>query len=134
MEHDHYEHIPENMVEITTPSLMTLPKETRPIAKGSACTTPTSSTEFFEFYNHIKEHRGFDSEKLQEAKNAIVSGCFTAKQVKITLSGFLYEETKLEFAKFAFNYCFDKNNYSIVKNGLDNEEDRTNLEAYVHNW
>lgn len=134
MEHDHYQRVPEALADETKPTLISMPKEERPVVKRKDCSAPTSNTEFFTFYNHIKEHRGFDSEKLQEAKDAVVSGCFTSKQVKVTMSGFLYETTKLEFAKFAYNYVFDKDNFDIVAKALDSDESRTNLLAYVHNW
>jgi hypothetical protein len=135
MEHDHYEHIPESLAEVTKPTVMEMEKpETVPARPPRTCSEPTSNVDFFHFYSHLKEHVGFDSERLKEAQDAVTGGCFTSKQVKITMSGFRYEETKLAFAKYAFNYVYDRDKYGMVKGGLDTDEAQKELDRYIHNW
>jgi hypothetical protein len=100
-----------------------------------ACDKAISNPDFFTFINHMKrKHNGFDSEKLQEAKNAITANCFTSKQVKVTMTGFSYESARLEFAKYAYSYVTDREAYDQVKSSFLNEESGQELDRYIHHW
>lgn len=80
---------------------------------------------------HFKEHNGFDSEKLREAEMAAGGDCFTSKQIRIILSGFTYESTRIEFAKFAYDYVYDKSDFAAVKEGLHNASSWDEVEEYI---
>ena len=129
---DSYERIPDEYLSREKPSLI-IEDRIEIASKRKECTKPMSSIDFFDFYSHLKEHEGFDADKLIEAKDAVFSNCFTAKHVKITMSAFSYESTRLAFAKFAYDYVYDKDNYGIVKGGLRKDESGYELDEYIKN-
>jgi len=55
--------------------------------------------------------KSFEDSKLQIAKQITKSNCLTAEQVKGFMRLFTYESSKLDFAKFAYQFTFDKGNY-----------------------
>ena len=138
MEHDHYERVPEKLNVVTAPTSMAIPEaetavKTTPVVKK--CDKPMSNTEFYDFFKHMRrEHNGFDSEKLTEAKNAINENCFTSKQVKVTMTSFAYESTRLAFAKYAYSFVYDRDQYATVKQSFLNPESGDELDAYIHQW
>lgn len=56
----------------------------------------------------------FEDSKFTVAKQITQSNCLTARQVKEIMQIFTYEDTKLDYAKFAYNYTHDKQNYFQV--------------------
>ena len=53
----------------------------------------------------------FDDTRLSTAKQIISANCLNANQVMDIMKLFSFEESKLDFAKFAYSYCVDTNNY-----------------------
>ncbi|MFM7683799.1 MAG: DUF4476 domain-containing protein [Bacteroidota bacterium] len=47
----------------------------------------------------------------------------------MTIFGF--EETKLDFAKFAYDYCFDVNNYFLVNDAFTFDSTKDELNEYL---
>jgi predicted RNase H-like nuclease (RuvC/YqgF family) len=47
------------------------------------------------------------------------------------MTGFEKESTKLAFAKFAYDYVYDRSAYSVVSASLSKEAHRDELNAYV---
>ena len=99
----------------------------------TSCTEPATNPSFFEFFKHLKKHTGFDSEKLREAKMAATSSCFTSKQIKITMTAFTYDATRIEFAKFAYKYVYDPAAYAEIKGGFINDDSWPQVEEYIKN-
>ena len=54
-----------------------------------------------------------------------------ASQVKEVMGLFSFEESKLEFAKFAYDRTTDKNNYYIVNDAFDFEASIEALDNYI---
>lgn len=99
----------------------------------NSCTEPASNVTFYEFFKHLKAHNGFDSEKLREAEMAAGGSCFTSKQVGITLTGFTYEDTRIQFAKFAYKHVYDPAVYSSIKDGFKKSASWDEVEEYIKN-
>lgn len=59
---------------------------------------------------------GFDDTRLKTAKQIVSSNCMNVKQISDLASTFGFEETKLEFAKFAYDYCVEPKNYFKLNN------------------
>ncbi len=57
------------------------------------------------------EKQSFADTKLKVAKTFTKNNCLSVKQVKEIMSLFSFEETKLDYAKFAYEFCADKKNY-----------------------
>ena len=58
----------------------------------------------------------FDGTKLTTAKSITTANCLNADQVVAICNLFSFEESKLEFAKFAYKYTIDPKNYFKVNN------------------
>lgn len=102
------------------------------ITNTNQCISPVSDNSFYQFYGHLK-NLTFDADRLKEAKSAISHDCFTSKQVKDLLKAFSFESSRLEFAKYAYSFVYDKGVYSIVKEGFSNSLSGDELEQYIKN-
>jgi hypothetical protein len=132
IEFDSYERMGAELKNVTTVSVLNKEDNRVKVKKEpKTCGAPKSNPEFYDFFLKLKNMPGFDDEKLVEAKTAISLECFTAKQVKVTMTGFEKESTKLAFAKFAYDYVYDRSAYSVVSSSLSKEAHRDELNAYV---
>ncbi len=81
--------------------------------KASRCDYATSSADFSKIKNNISANN-FEDTKLTVAKDIIKSKCLTAMQIHDVMKLFNFEDNRLELAKYAYNYVFDKDNYYEV--------------------
>lgn len=106
-----------------------------PMSPGRAhiannCWGPTSSSDFEGVKNSIKSN-SWDETKLSVAKQVVQSKCITAAQVREICRLFGWEETKLDFAKFAYDWCFDQQNYYVVNDAFGWEASKTELSNFI---
>ena len=73
----------------------------------------------------------FESGKLQFAKNMTVSGPICTEQIMQICNTFSFEATKLEYAKFAYPYCTDKNLYYMVNNVFQYQASKDELSKFI---
>lgn len=69
-----------------------------------------SGSDFSKALSAVKG-QGFDETRLKVAKQVVSANCMNVNQIKQIASEFGFEETKLDFAKFAYDYCVDPRNY-----------------------
>lgn len=74
---------------------------------------------------------GFDETKLSTAKSILASNCVSADQVVQICQLFGFEQTKLDFAKFAYSKTVDPNNYFKVNNVFSFDASKTELNDYI---
>jgi Domain of unknown function (DUF4476) len=75
---------------------------------------PMTDAEFQRSYDNIKERR-FEDDRLTIAKQRTQQGqCLTSFQIKQIAQLFKFEDSRLEYTKYSYNYCADKNNYGIM--------------------
>jgi len=72
---------------------------------------------FMELKNMLN-NTSFDDSKLTIAKQALINNNISAEQVLNLMGAMTFESTKLDFAKFAYNYTVDKEKYFMVNNGF----------------
>jgi hypothetical protein len=60
----------------------------------------------------------FDNTKLSIAKQALAYNNISSNQVLALMNLMTFESTKLAFAKYAYQYVADPNNYFVVNNGF----------------
>jgi hypothetical protein len=73
----------------------------------------------------------FEDTKLSTAEQVISANCLNTTQITALIKLFSFEETKLEFAKKAYDRCVDKNNYYKVGSALTFESSKTELNEYL---
>jgi hypothetical protein len=74
----------------------------------------------------------FEDSKLKIAKQITKSNKLSSKQIKEIMMIFDYEDTKLTFAKYAYTYCCDPNNYYQVNDAFEFEFSIEELEEHIN--
>lgn len=75
--------------------------------------------------------QSFDDTRLSTAKNIASSNCLSAQQVKDICQTFSFEESKLDFAKFAYVRCTERNKFFIVNDVFSFSSNVDELNAYI---
>lgn len=104
------------VVESSNPNLVrqNLPVYTPPaIIEMGSCSYPMTEITFTTAMNSIAD-KSFDETKLSVAKQITSSNCLTSYQIKRVAELFSFEDNKLNYAKFAYPFCFDPQNYFVV--------------------
>lgn len=74
---------------------------------GHSCMTPGN---FNAALATIKK-QSFEDTRLKTAKQVISANCLNVEQIIQIANTFSFEDNKLEFAKFAYDYCIEPRNY-----------------------
>ena len=100
------------------------------VVAQSNCDSPTSYVTFEVILNDISDEISED-EKLSTSKKLIEDACLTTNQIKQILEVITYESYKLEFAKFAYHYCFDVFNYDNLYDEFSFSSSQQELKEYI---
>ena len=73
-----------------------------------------------------------DAKKLEKAKAITDENTVSTEQVKVIVGIFLFEENRMEYAKYAYPKTSDPANYTLVKEALE-EGNHKLLEDYIQN-
>ncbi|PKP23195.1 MAG: hypothetical protein CVU05_00515 [Bacteroidetes bacterium HGW-Bacteroidetes-21] len=95
------------------------------------CPWPMKENDFAEAKASVAS-KSFEDSKLTIAKQVTSSNCLLCSQVKEMMSTFSFEDTKLEFAKFAYDYVYDLNNYYKLNDAFTFESTIDELNQYVN--
>lgn len=79
----------------------------------------------------------FEDSKLNAAKNCINSNELTSAQVKEIMALFNFDDSKIEFAEYAFSMVSDKENYHLVKEIFESDKSKDKLSSFLkesHGW
>lgn len=103
-----------------------------PPATGSECNGayPMTQGDFSSALATIK-NQGFDETRLKTAKQIATSNCLNTGQITQICQEFGFEETKLDFAKFAYNHCTECKNYFKINNIFSFSSSSDNLNEYI---
>lgn len=82
---------------------------TKPAAQ-QGCVTAANASDFAAGKNSIKS-QSFSDTQLKVAKTFTKNNCLSVAQIKEVMSLFSFEESKLDYAKYAYDFCVDKKNY-----------------------
>ena len=78
--------------------------------------------------------KSFEDSKLTLAKQVINSNCLLSAQVREVMQLFTYEESKLDFAKYAYGRTYDIGNYYKVNDAFTFESSIDELNAYINSY
>lgn len=73
----------------------------------------------------------FDSSRLKLAKQIIMSNPMSVNQIMGICKLFSFESNKLDFAKFAYRHCTDKNRYFMLNEVFSFESSKRELRDYI---
>ncbi len=95
------------------------------------CPMPMDANSFNRAKNTIKNN-SFESDMISTAKQVASNNCLTVNQVVEIMELFGFESTKLEFAKFAYDYTYDIGNYYEVNNAFSFSSSKQDLNNYIN--
>lgn len=75
--------------------------------------------------------KNFDDTQRSQAKTIIQSKCMYAYQIKQIMNIFSFESSKLEIAKFAYQYVSDPSNYYVVNDAFEFSSSVDELNKYI---
>ncbi|MBX7201942.1 MAG: DUF4476 domain-containing protein [Bacteroidia bacterium] len=75
--------------------------------------------------------QSFEENKLQVAKQVFTTNCLTSAQVGEIMRLFTFEESRLDFAKFAYGHTFDLGNYFMVNDAFTFSSSVDELNDYI---
>ncbi|MCS6905875.1 MAG: DUF4476 domain-containing protein [Bacteroidia bacterium] len=84
------------------------------------CQFPVSEQELEEILALIRKQR-FGNTQLNIAKQAAQNRCLTTLHIKRILSLLRFEDEKIEFANFAYRWCYDPDNYYLLADAFQFE-------------
>ncbi len=94
------------------------------------CPIPMSPGDFSDLKNTISS-KSFEDSKMTIAKQVLQNNCLLTSQVKDLMGQFTFEETKLDFAKYAYDYTYDIGNYYKVNDQFTFESSIDELSKYI---
>lgn len=74
----------------------------------------------------------FEENKLQIAKQIISKNCMNTNQIKEVLGAFSFEESKLDFAKYAYKYCTNQNEYYVINDAFSFSDSIDQLDQFIN--
>jgi hypothetical protein len=116
----------------TTSSYSSNSEYSTPPPASNGCSYPMDLGSFKSAKETVK-NASFDDTKLSTAQGILASNCFSTDQVIQICQLFGFEETKLKFAKFAYNKTTDRNNYFKVGNIFSFDASKTELNDFISN-
>lgn len=106
------------------------PVEVIVVEKTGGCANVMNDATFASAKKNISG-KGFEDTKLSTAKSIAKVNCMSAAQIKEVCGIFGFEESKLEFAKYCYDYCYDQNNYFIVNEAFNFSDSTDELNKYI---
>jgi hypothetical protein len=104
--------------------------QTPPVNTYSRCSYAMSGTDFDDAVSSIKS-KSFEDSKLTTAKQICKGSCMTAEQIRDINKIFSFEETRLDFAKYAYDYVYDSSKYYKVNDSFTFESSIEDLNEYL---
>jgi hypothetical protein len=129
-----------SVVEHTTTTTTTTSSTSSNLPPATTTTAPASSSACSGYamapgdYQSAKstiEQASFEDSKLSTAKEIAGSNCLYASQVAEFCKLFSFENSKLDFAKYAYKRCIDPQNYFKVNNVFDFDASKKELSKYI---
>lgn len=94
------------------------------------CPWPMNEADYAAAQQTIQS-KSFESDKLTIAKQVLGSNCMTSDQVKWVMGTFSFEDSKLDFAKFAYGHVYDPGNYYRVNDAFTFSSSIDELNEYI---
>ncbi len=94
------------------------------------CPRPMARGEFEQAKASISS-KSFEDSRFTVAKQIIQSNCLLSSQVKEIMLLFSFEDTRLDFAKFAYAYTLDLRNYYKLNDAFTFESSIDDLDRYI---
>lgn len=98
----------------------------------SNCRGAMPSADFNQATAQIKK-TSFSDDKMKIAQQVSRNNCLSVNQIVDICKLFSFEDDKLEFAKFAYDFTFEKNKYYLVNDVFSFSSSRDELDSFLQN-
>jgi hypothetical protein len=98
--------------------------------KGKGCDHPMADPDFTAQLIDISA-RPFEPMQLSAAKKMAETHCLLVSQVILVIHVFDMESSRLSFAKYAYDFTYDRENYGDVTDALHSAKSKEDLDKYV---
>lgn len=95
------------------------------------CPWPMDESQFAGVRQSISG-RTFEDSRLTIAKQVVSSNCLFASQVRDIMMLMTFEESRLDFAKFAYRFTYDLGNYYMLNDAFTFEMSIDELNEFIH--
>lgn len=99
-------------------------------SNSQSSSSSTNSDDFSSILARIKQE-SFDKNKLTTAQSITKKNTLTADQIAEICKLFSFDSYRLEYAKFAYDYCSNKNSYHKVSATFSFSSYAKDLEKYI---
>ena len=89
------------------------------------------NAEVFQKFITSLKNESIDGNKLTMAKSFVKSNTLSAEQIAQISRQLSFDSNRLEFAKYAYDYSFDKSNYFLLKDTFSFSSNYNNLLKYI---
>jgi hypothetical protein len=79
----------------------------------------------------IIEKESFDNSKLNTAKQVASNNALCVTQIMQICRLFSFDQSKLDFAKYAYHFCVDQNNYFMVNDVFSFSSSKDELQKFI---
>lgn len=93
---------------------------------------PMNSSDFNGALTSVNK-QNFDDTKLKVARQIVQANCLDVNQIRQIANTIKFEDTKLEFVKFAYDFCTEKKNYFRLNDIFTFSSNVDNLTEYIQN-
>ena len=99
-------------------------------APATLCSRPMNESDFSSAKKSI-ETKSFEDSKLKVAQQIADANCLSCEQIKQLMKLFSFEDSKLNFAKYAYSRCSDQKNYFKLNDAFTFESSIEDLDKYI---
>jgi hypothetical protein len=97
---------------------------------SNACVRAISNDQFQRGVNSIK-NESFSDSQMRIARQFTRSNCLNVDQIITVIGLFSFEQSKLDYAKFAYDFCVDKGNYFMVNDAFTFSSSKDDLNKFL---
>jgi hypothetical protein len=101
-----------------------------PAQPAGRCASSMAPASFSKAKDTISSN-SFEDSKMTVAKQVTKANCMTAAQIAEVMGLFSFEDSKLQYAKYAYDYCFNQGDYYEVNAAFTFESSIEDLNSYL---
>ena len=101
-----------------------------PAQPAGRCASSMAPASFSKAKDNISSN-SFEDSKMTVAKQVTKANCMTASQIAEVMGLFSFEDSKLQFAKYAYDFCFNQGDYYEVNASFTFESSIEDLNKYL---
>jgi hypothetical protein len=101
-----------------------------PVQPAGRCASSMAPASFSKAKDNIASN-SFEDSKMTVAKQVTKANCMTAAQIAEVMGLFSFEDSKLQYAKYAYDFCFNQGDYYEVNAAFTFESSIEDLNQYL---